>query len=180
MNSFTVQELALPGVLLITPTVRRDERGFSSTTYEVQEFAAFGITSTFVQDYVSYSEKNVIRGLHFQRAPYAQDKLIRCATGRVLDVAVDHTPTSKTFGKHIAVELDAQKNDMLFVPGHYAHGFCVLSDEGALVEYKLGDGYHPEAAGGVRFDDPLFAINWPTPSPILSKQDKKWPLLPPL
>ena len=177
MNSFSITELGLPGVLLITPTVHRDERGFSATVYETQEFATLGITAEFVQDYVSYSKKNVIRGFHFQHAPHTQDKLVRCATGRVFDVALDHNPASPTFGTHISVELDAHKGEMLFIPGHYAHGFCVLSDEDALVEYKLGGAYHPESASGVRWNDPLFAVNWPISSPILSEQDKTWPLL---
>ncbi len=177
MNSFEVTELALPGVLLITPKLFPDERGFSSVVYEVEGFAALGVACVFVQDYVSYSKKNVIRGLHFQRAPHAQDKLIRCATGRIFDVAVDYDPASPTFGAHVSAELDAQRGEMLYVPGTYAHGFCVVSDEEALVEYKLGGGYHPEAAGGVRFDDPLLAIGWPVSSPILSAQDQHWPLL---
>lgn len=178
-NSFTVQELALPGVLLVTPTVYTDERGFSLTTYAADECAALGIPSQFVQDYVSYSKKDVIRGLHFQRAPHAQDKFVRCARGAVLDVVLDHDPASPTFRTHLAVELSAEKSEMLFVPGRYAHGFCVTSDEGALVEYKLSGGYHPEVAGGIRFDDPAFAINWPTASPVLSEQDKQWSLFSP-
>lgn len=176
---FTAKELALPGVLLITPRLWSDGRGLSATVYEAQEFAALGITSAFVQDYVSFSKKNVIRGLHYQRAPHAQDKLIRCATGRVFDVVADHNASSPTFGKYLSVELNAQRGEMLFVPGRYAHGFCVLSDEGASVEYKLSGGYHPENAGGVRFDEPLFNIRWPVKDPVLSERDRAWPLLSP-
>ena len=177
MNSFTIQELALPGVISLLPKLFVDERGFSVTTYEREEFKALGIEATFVQEYVSFSKKDVIRGLHYQRAPHAQDKLIRCAMGRVLDVVADVDPASPNFGKHLFLELDAKVGELLFVPGTYAHGFCVLSEEGALVEYKMSQGYHPESAGGVRFDDPLLAISWPTESPIMSTQDASWPYL---
>ena len=179
MTSFTAKELALPGVLLIAPRLWSDERGLSATVYEAQEFSALGITAAFVQDYISFSKKDVIRGLHYQRTPHAQDKLIRCATGRVLDVIADHDTLSPTFGKHLSFELNSKHGEMLFVPGCYAHGFCVLSDEGASVEYKLSDGYHPESSGGVRFDEPLLNIHWPVKNPILSEHDKAWPLLPP-
>lgn len=173
---FTSTELALPGIFLITPILREDERGTSASMYQRDEFAGLGIHSTFVQDYVSYSKKGVIRGLHFQRAPHAQDKLIRCAVGTICDIVVDHAPGSPTFSQHVAIELDAKEGNMLFVPGHYAHGFCVLSNEGALVEYKLSDGYHPELAGGIRYNDPFFAIAWPVVNPIISTQDASWSL----
>ncbi len=177
-SSYNIVELDLPGVLLITSQVRSDERGFSISAYDADEFSMCGITTKFVMDYISYSKKDVIRGLHFQTAPYAQDKLIRCATGRVFDVVADYEPTSRTFKTFVQVELNSEKGEMLFVPGKYAHGFCVLSDEGALIEYKMSEGYHPESAGGIRFDDPLFAIPWPVANPILSTQDKEWPLFP--
>lgn len=177
-NLFRVTKLSLPGVVLIEPQLRNDERGFSAMMYHVDELAALGITTRFVQDYISYSKKDVIRGLHYQRALHAQDKLIRCATGRVLDIVADYNSISKNFGTHIKVEIDTKKGEMLYVPGNYAHGFCVLSDEGALVEYKLSDYYHPECAAGVRYDDPVFDIKWPVNNPVLSLQDKTWPLLP--
>ncbi len=177
MSSLTKTVLAFPDVFLITTAVREDVRGNSLTMYDEEEFAKLGITACFVQDYVSFSKKGVIRGLHYQKPPHAQDKLIRPATGKVLDVVAVYDQASPDFGKYISVELDAKKGEMLFVPGTYAHGFCVLSDEGALVEYKLSDGYHPELAGGVRWDDPLFMVAWPTSDPLLSPQDVAWPLL---
>lgn len=171
---FDTKELQLPGVLLITPKMFPDSRGYSVVTYTADEFAKLGITEPFVQDYASFSKKDVIRGLHYQRSPYAQDKLVRCATGRILDVVVDHDRASETFGSHVRVELDAAKGEMLYVPGRYAHGFCVLSREGALVEYKIRGEYHPESAGGIRFNDPTFNIEWPVTEPILSEQDRSW------
>lgn len=172
---FVAQELALPGVLKIMPKVFSDERGFSSVTYTPEEFEGFGIGTRFVQDYSSRSHKGVIRGMHFQRVPHAQDKLVRCAYGEIFDVAIDHDPASPMYGTSVSATLCADEQSMLFIPGRYAHGFCVLSDE-AIVEYKLGDTYHPGCAGGVRYDDPVFAIQWPVTEPIVSKQDMSWPL----
>jgi dTDP-4-dehydrorhamnose 3,5-epimerase len=176
-SSFNSEELNLPGVTHITPKIFTDERGLAMNAYVAKEFIDLGIMAQFVQDFVSFSKKNVIRGMHFQREPYAQDKLVRCASGRILDVAVDFDPTSKTFGTCASVELDATKGDMLFVPGKYAHGFCVLSDEGALVEYKIANDYNPDSASGVRWDDPSLKITWPVQNPILSEKDKSWPLI---
>lgn len=176
MNSvppFIVEEIALSGVLKITPKVYIDDRGLSAMTYVPEAFAALGITATFVQDYFSHSCKGVIRGMHFQRAPHVQDKLVRCAHGEILDVVVDHDPASPTYGRDVSATLRSSEQTMLYIPGRYAHGFCVTSDE-AVVEYKMSDVYHPECAGGVRYDDPVFNIRWPTLDPILSKQDVSW------
>lgn len=171
---FTVQELALPGVLLIVPKLFPDTRGFAAVTYTVQDFEAMGITHPFVQDFMSHSRKDVIRGLHFQRAPYAQDKLVRAVRGVIFDVAADTNPQSPTYGTHVSAKLTGEAQEMLYIPGKYVHGFCVTSED-ALVEYKLSNTYHPECAGGVRFDDPLLNIAWPTKTPLLSKQDSEWP-----
>lgn len=176
-RNFTIRTLDLPGVLLLTPVLFTDERGVSLNTYDAEVFTEFGISKNFVLEYASYSKQDVIRGLHFQREPHAQAKLIRLATGRVLDVVADPNPISPQFGKHVSVTLDANKGEMLYVPEGYAHGFCVLSPEGALVEYKLSAGYHPESAAGVRFNDPFFNINWPTSTPIVSVQDQSWPVI---
>jgi len=173
---FTSTELVLPGVLLITPMVRRDDRGFSANVYTVEDFVVCGVASSFVQDFTSRSKKNVVRGLHFQRAPYMQDKLVRCTYGEIFDVAADCDPKSPTYGKYVSVLLKGNEQSTLYIPGKYAHGFCVLSEE-AVVEYKLSDIYHPESVGGVRFDDSLLGISWPVSSPILSEQDKSWPSL---
>lgn len=173
---FSVTELSLPGVLLITPSLFKDGRGFFVETYNEQAFAHCGITARFVQDNLSYSTHKVLRGLHRQLEPHAQDKLVRCARGEIFDVAADVDSVSSTYGKHISVTLSAENGNMLFIPGRYAHGFCVLSIE-ALVEYKVTDVYTPEAATGVRFDDPVLGISWPITDPILSEQDRNWPSL---
>jgi len=171
--SFTVQELELPGVLLLTPSIHEDFRGFSLQTYQPKEFATFGIDVTFVQDFTSYSKHTVIRGFHFQRAPHEQAKLVRCSQGEIYDVVADCDVTSKTYGTHVPVSLKALEQKILFIPGKYAHAFCVVSD-GAMVEYKLSDVYHPELAGGARFNDPLLGVVWPVAEPIVSEKDASW------
>ncbi len=175
-SSFEISALELPGVLLIQPKLWRDNRGFFVETFQEEALAAAGITHPFVQDNLSFSTKNVLRGLHFQKKPYAQAKLVRCVSGEILDVVADHNPDSPTFGKHVAVELSGDRQNMLYVPAAYAHGFCVLSDE-ALVEYKVSEYYHPESASGVRYDSPAFAISWPVENPVLSEQDSALPML---
>lgn len=142
-------------------------------TYNVEEFLKLGIDTNFVQDFRSQSVKGVIRGLHYQRAPHKQDKLVRCAHGEIFDVAADYDPASPTFGTYVTETLTAEEQTMLFVPGIYAHGFCVTS-ETAIVEYKIGGKYSPQDASGVPWDDPLLQVAWPTSSPILSEQDRAW------
>jgi dTDP-4-dehydrorhamnose 3,5-epimerase len=173
---FEIEELDLPGVLLIQPKKWDDERGFFMETFHQEFLVEAGVTHSFVQDNLSFSKKSVLRGLHFQKAPHAQAKLVRCVSGEVFDVAVDHNPASETFGKSVAVTLSGEKQNMLYIPAKYAHGFCVLSNE-AIVEYKVSDYYRPELAGGIRYDDPRFNVAWPVQNPILSEQDKKWPIL---
>ena len=173
---FTVQELELPGVLLITPLVRSDNRGFSVNVYNAEAFAQHGISTRFAEDFTSYSKKGVLRGFHFQRPPHEQDKLVRCSRGTVLDVAADHAPDSPTYGKSVSVELSDVTQEMLFIPGRYAHAFYVLSDS-AQLEYKLSDTYHPESVGGVRYDDAVLAITWPEEPLLISDQDRAWPSL---
>jgi len=175
-SSFEIHELELPGVFLIQPKRWDDNRGFFVETFHQEVLAAAGITHSFVQDNLSFSKKNVLRGLHFQKAPHAQAKLVRCVSGAILDVIADHTRNSQTFGKHIAVELSGEKQNMLYVPDNYLHGFCVLSDE-ALVEYKVSDYYHPECVSGVHYNSPTLGIVWPVADPILSKQDMELPTL---
>lgn len=168
------KELELPGVVLIRPKRFDDSRGFFTETFHADALSAIGITDRFVQDNLSFSKKDVIRGLHFQKPPHAQAKLVRCAAGEILDVVADHNPSSPTFGRSVSVRLSGDTQEMLYVPAQYAHGFCVLSDT-ALVEYKVSDYYHPETAGGVRYDSPAFGIVWPVAEPVLSPQDEKWP-----
>ncbi|MDO8408333.1 MAG: dTDP-4-dehydrorhamnose 3,5-epimerase [bacterium] len=170
---FDIRELSLPGVLLITPKTFTDIRGYSMVIYNAEEFAKLGITADFKQDFKSYSVKGVIRGLHFQRAPHRQDKLVRPTQGEIFDVAVDYNPESPTCGTSVSVTLTAEEQTMLYIPGKYAHGFCVLSDT-AVVEYKIAGVYSPEHASGVLWNDPLLNIAWPISTPILSEQDTSW------
>lgn len=175
-SSFEIRELELPGVLLIETKRWDDSRGFFVETFHQEALAAAGIAHPFVQDNLSFSKKNVLRGLHFQKSPHAQAKLVRCASGEILDVVADHNPDSATFGKHVAITLSGDTQTMLYVPARYAHGLCVLSEE-AIVEYKVSDYYHPESASGVRYDSPAFGIIWPISEPILSEQDMHLPVL---
>lgn len=174
-NSFTIIELSLPGVLRIEPHILNDERGFSVNVSLDKVLSDRGITTSFTQDLSSYSRKDVLRGLHFQHSPHTQNKLVRCVNGKIFDVTVDCDKQSPTFGQHVSVTLKGDEQILLYIPGIYAHGYCVLSD-GAVVESKLG-AYNPELMGGARFDDPIFNINWPITNPILSKTDKSWPSL---
>lgn len=173
MDKYKITPLALPGVVLIKPRIRRDGRGFSVNVYNAADFSDCGVPTSFVEDFTSYSKRGVLRGLHFQRAPHLQDKLVRCTKGEIFDVAADCNPSSLTYRQYVSVHLKSEEQMMLYIPGKYAHGFCVLGNE-AIVEYKLGDTYHPESVGGARFDDPFLAIQWPITNPILSEQDKSW------
>lgn len=173
ISFFEVKELGLPGVLLIVPQVRHDSRGFSANAYSAPDFSSFGITTTFVEDFTSYSKKGVLRGLHFQYPPHSQHKLVRCAKGEIFDVVADCNPSSLTYGRHVSFRLRGEEQMMLYIPGIYAHGFCVLSDE-AIVEYKLSEVYHKESSAGVRFDDPFLKIDWPIFDPMISTQDESW------
>lgn len=169
----TITELELPGVFLIQPKVWPDSRGFFLETYHRDAFFEKGITADFIQDNLSFSRKGVIRGLHFQKLPHAQDKLVRCVQGSVFDVAADVDAASPTFGEYVHATLSGENHAMLFIPGKYAHGFCATAD--AIVEYKVSAYYAPEYVGGVRYDDPTLAISWPVAEPIVSAQDAKWP-----
>ncbi len=176
VSKLPITELSLPGVLVIELAHIEDARGLFVETYNESGFKERGITTKFVQDNFSLSTRNVLRGMHFQRPPHAQAKLIRCALGEVFDVIADHNPESPNYGKHVSVLLTGQEGKILYIPEQYAHGFCVLSEQ-AIVEYKVSDFYHPECAGGVRYDDPLFRIPWPIKEPILSEKDRALPFL---
>lgn len=173
-----VVELALPGVLHITPHLSKDTRGFFAEIFSNEFLQSLGITDSFIQTSVSFSRKGVLRGLHFQKQPASQAKLVRCSSGSVFDVVVDGRADSPTFGKHVAVELNGDRQDMLYIPSHYAHGFYAQTD--AVLEYRLSYGFSPEHAGGFRYDDPAFGIFWPDARPILSEKDASLPLIQPL
>lgn len=167
----------IEGLLVIEPQVFRDARGYFVETYNRQRYLDAGITAEFVQDNQSCSSYGVVRGLHFQRPPYTQAKLVCCTQGKVLDVAVDLRHDSKTFGQWYAVELSGENHRQFFIPRGFAHGFSVLSDT-ATFTYKCDNLYHPEADGGLLLSDPDLKIDWRIPESerILSEKDKKHPL----
>ncbi len=171
-SHFSSKELDLPGVLLITPKIFADERGFSAVPYIDAEFAELGILDEFIYEYASFSVKGVLRGLHYQAAPHAQNKLVRCARGEIFDVVADHDAASPTYGKYISVRLTGSEQSMLYIPGRYAHGFYAIED--AHVEYKMSALYEKDAGRGVLWSDPIFNITWPTETPLLSAQDSLW------
>ena len=165
----------IEGLLILEPEVFGDSRGYFMESFSERAFDNEVAPIRFVQDNRSYSRYGVVRGLHYQREPYAQSKLVSCVVGRVLDVAVDIREGSPTFGKHVAVELSAENHRQLFIPKGFAHGFAVLSDE-ALFEYKCDEFYHPEAECGIAWDDPNIGIDWRLPKEdiILSKKDQEY------
>lgn len=170
-----VRETDVPGVLLIEPKIFQDARGFFLETYNRARYAEAGIGCDLVQDNHSRSVKGTLRGLHFQtRRP--QSKLVWVIQGEIFDVAVDIRPGSSTFGRWTAARLSSENRAQLFVPAGLAHGFCVLS-ETAEVIYKCGDYYDPGGEGGIIWNDPDLAIDWPISAPILSAKDAKLPPL---
>ena len=166
----------IPEVILIKPKVFGDERGFFMETYKKEDFENAGIKGEFVQDNHSKSGYGVLRGLHFQKEPYAQAKIVRCIKGVIYDVAVDLRKNSPTFGKWVGVILSEFNKHQLYVPRGFAHGFYVLS-EVAEVVYKVDNKYAPDYEGGVIWNDEDIGIEWPIDEPILSEKDKKWPAL---
>lgn len=169
----------IEGVLIIEPKVFGDKRGYFFESFNAKEFAEkTGLNINFVQDNESMSSYGVMRGLHFQRPPYTQSKLVRCVKGAVLDVAVDIRKGSPTYGKHVAVDLTEENHLQFFVPRGFAHGFAVLS-ETAIFQYKCDEFYHPEADGGISIIDDSLGIDWriPTDKALLSDKDTKHALL---
>lgn len=168
----------IEGVVILEPRVFRDPRGYFFESFSKREFDMKVRPIDFVQDNESCSTKGVMRGLHFQRPPYTQSKLVRCVRGAVLDVAVDIRRGSPTYGWHVAVELTEENHRMLFVPRGFAHGFAVLSDT-AVFQYKCDNYYHPEADGGISILDNSLGIDWMIDSSeaILSEKDTRHPLL---
>ncbi len=168
----------IDGVFIIEPRVFNDARGYFFESYSERDFNAQVREIHFVQDNESKSSYGVMRGLHFQRPPFTQSKLVRCVKGAVLDVAVDIRKGSPTYGQHVAVELTEDNHRQFFVPRGFAHGFAVLSEE-AVFQYKCDNFYHPEADGGISILDTSLGIDWriPTDKAILSEKDTKHPLL---
>lgn len=173
-----VIETSIPGVVIIEPRIFKDARGYFFESYSKKEFDEKVRPVDFVQDNESCSTYGVMRGLHFQRPPFAQSKLVRCVKGRVLDVAVDIRKGSPTYGKHVAVELTEDNHRQFFIPRGFAHGFAVLSYI-AVFQYKCDNYYHPEADGGISIQDESLGIDWlidPTKA-ILSEKDLRHSVL---
>ena len=171
-------QTSIPGVVIIEPRRYKDARGYYFESFSEREFNTQVREVKFVQDNESMSSYGVMRGLHFQRPPYTQSKLVRCVKGAVLDVAVDIRKGSPTYGQYVAVELTEENHRQFFVPRGFAHGFAVLS-ETAIFQYKCDNFYHPEADGGISILDDSLGIDWriPTDHAILSEKDTKHPLL---
>jgi dTDP-4-dehydrorhamnose 3,5-epimerase len=163
----------IDGVVIIEPRIFCDERGYFYESFSQREFEEKVCRTTFVQDNQSKSSFGVVRGLHFQKPPYTQSKLVRCVKGAVLDVAVDIRKGSPTFGKYVAVELSGENHRQLFVPRGFAHGFAVLTDE-AVFQYKCDNYYNKESEGAIAWNDPQLAIDWriPVDKVMLSDKDK--------
>lgn len=173
-----VKQTAIEGLLIIRPRVFTDQRGYFFETYSQQEFKEKVSDTLFVQDNESSSTRGVLRGLHFQKPPYAQAKLVRVVRGEVLDVAVDLRAGSPTFGKHSAIKLSEENKLQLFIPRGFAHGFIVLSEK-AVFQYKCDNYYMPEHEGALLWSDPALGIDWLLPEDeiVLSEKDKHNPLL---
>ena len=174
-----IEKTALEGVLILKPKRFGDARGFFSETYNKRSFEALGLKLEFVQDNHSLSrDVGTLRGLHFQSAPFAQDKLVRATRGRILDVAVDLRRSSPTYLRHVAVELTADNGHQLLVPVGFAHGFCTLEPD-TEVQYKVTNYYAPQHDHGLAFDDPAIGIDWPVTrdQAILSAKDRAQPRL---
>ena len=168
----------IEGVVIITPRIFGDARGYFFESFSQREFEEKVCRTTFVQDNESRSVAGVVRGLHFQKPPFTQSKLVRVVRGAVLDVAVDIRKGSPTFGQHVAVELTEDNHRQFFVPRGFAHGFAVLSDE-AVFQYKCDNYYAPQSEGAIAWNDPALGIDWrvPTENRILSEKDMHHPLL---
>jgi len=174
--AFIFERQAISDIILVTPTVLGDDRGFFMETYKKSDFAANGITEEFVQDNHSRSSKGVLRGLHFQDLPRPQGKLIRCIAGEIFDVCVDIRKGSPTFSKWVGVKLSSENKKMIYIPPDFAHGFLVLSDYAEVV-YKTTAEFSPENDRGILWNDPDIGIDWGIDNPILSIKDQNHPLL---
>ncbi len=172
---FEFANLEIPDVVLVTPKVFPDNRGYFMESFKASDFEQAGLPAYFLQDNFSFSKKNVIRGLHYQKTPKAQGKLVSVIKGSVWDVAVDIRPESATFKKWVAAELSDQNHFLLYIPPGFAHGFIALTEDVHLL-YKCTNEYTTQADAGIRWNDPDISIAWPVKDPIISKKDKELPL----
>ncbi len=170
-----VSTTSLKDVLVISPNVFKDSRGYFFESFNSITWEKYQLPTVFVQDNQSFSTKGVLRGLHFQHGDYAQGKLVRVIAGRVLDVAVDIRQDSPTFGQWEFFELDGESNTMVYIPEGFAHGFLALED--SIFSYKCTKGYHKESEGGLLWNDPTLNIAWPIEHPIVSEKDLILPTL---
>ena len=173
---FTFKRLSIPDVILVEPSSFSDDRGFFFESFKESDFFSNGIDKNFVQDNFSHSVNGVIRGLHFQKAPKAQAKLVTVLKGKIFDVAVDIRKNSPTYGKWVSEILSDDTHNLLYVPEGFAHGFCVISDE-ADVQYKVSNEYSQEHERSIIWNDPKLNIQWPITKPIISNKDNKLSLL---
>jgi dTDP-4-dehydrorhamnose 3,5-epimerase len=169
------QETTLQGVWLVTPDRFDDERGFFARTWGLDEFESNGLDARVVQRNISYNRSlGTLRGMHFQQPPYAEVKIISCLIGAIYDVAMDIRPESPTFGQWFGAELRADNGNLLYVPDGCAHGYLSLEPD-STVEYLISEYYHPESAGGIRWDDPFFKVQWPFEPSVMTPRDRTWP-----
>ena len=174
--ALTFEPTAIPAVVLVKPHTIGDSRGWFRETFKAEAYAEVGIGDRFIQDNASHSAKGVLRGLHFQRAPHAQGKLVSVMHGEVFDVAVDLREGSPTFAKWVGEYLSAGNGHQLWIPEGFAHGFCVTSDS-ATLSYKVTSFYDAPSDGGVRWNDTTLGIDWPVSAPVLSPKDEVQPML---
>lgn len=172
-----VERLAIPEILLIQPDRKGDHRGWFCESYRADALAEAGLDIVFCQDNMAYSaQSGVVRGLHWQEPPHAQDKLIQVLDGAIFDVVVDIRRNSPTFGRHVAVELTAQSGRQLLAPRGFAHGYCTLQPD-TRVFYKTSAYYNPQAEAGLAWNDPALGVDWPVreAQAVLSERDRQWP-----
>ncbi|PZX49829.1 dTDP-4-dehydrorhamnose 3,5-epimerase [Algoriphagus chordae] len=170
-----IKKATLAGVLEVFPRIFEDQRGYFFESYREDWLQSEGVTHGWVQDNQSFSQKGTVRGLHFQRGEFAQAKLVRVIQGKVLDVIVDLRKGSPTFGEKYATILDSDRNNLMYVPAGFAHGFSVLED--SIFAYKCSNYYNKESEGGIRWNDPALTIDWQVDQPITSDKDAIWPTL---
>ncbi|MCL5408443.1 MAG: dTDP-4-dehydrorhamnose 3,5-epimerase [Candidatus Omnitrophica bacterium] len=173
---FEFIKMQIPEIILIVPKIFKDDRGFFMEIYKKSDFEKNGIKEEFIQDNYSYSIKGVLRGLHFQKEPYSQAKIIKCIKGEIFDVAVDIKKNSPTYGKWISIILSENNHYMLYIPTGFAHGFLTLSDT-AGVQYKTSCEYMPQFEAGIIWNDPDINIKWPDNNAIVSSKDSKLSML---
>ena len=174
--SFRFQKLNLPGLLLIEAEHFKDERGLFMEAYKASEFSLNGVLELFVQDNFSHSVQGVLRGLHYQKQPKAQAKLVMVLRGEIFDVVVDIRKGSPTYGRWFGIVVSAERHHMLYIPEGFAHGFCVMSDTADVI-YKVTQEYSPDLERGILWNDPQVGIRWPVNDPLVSVKDAELPLL---